>query len=144
MAKLLKTSIAVWPGRDSYLALVRRHPLRPIRTKADDDAAAAMIEELATRGEEALDEGAADYLESLSLLVDAYDQKHRPIPEDRRTPLQRLKYVMRESGMTTAGLGRLLGNRGLASLIVHGKRGLSKAHIRKLAAHFRLDAGYFL
>ena len=33
---------------------------------------------------------------------------------------------------------------GLASLIVHGKRELSKTHIRRLARHFKLDPGYFL
>jgi antitoxin component HigA of HigAB toxin-antitoxin module len=49
-----------------------------------------------------------------------------------------------ESGTSTAALGRLLGNSGLASQIVLGRRELSKAHIRTLSRHFKLDAGYFL
>jgi antitoxin component HigA of HigAB toxin-antitoxin module len=32
----------------------------------------------------------------------------------------------------------------LISLMLAGKRQLTTAHIRKLATHFRLDAGYFL
>ena len=41
--------------------------------------------------------------------------------------------------MKAADLGRLLGNRGLASLILHGRRTLSKTHIRILADHFQVD-----
>ena len=41
-------------------------------------------------------------------------------------------------------LGRLLGNRPLGSLILNGKRELSKAHIRKLAEHFAVDPGALL
>jgi antitoxin component HigA of HigAB toxin-antitoxin module len=51
---------------------------------------------------------------------------------------------MEESGTTTADLGRLLGNSGLASQIMLGRRELSKSHIRTLSQHFKLDAGYFL
>ena len=36
------------------------------------------------------------------------------------------------------------GSSGLASLILQGKRQLSKAHIRKLAEHFRVSPALFL
>jgi HTH-type transcriptional regulator/antitoxin HigA len=55
-----------------------------------------------------------------------------------------LKYLMQESGMTQADLARLLGNRAVASLILSGKRELSKTHIRKLAGHFRVSPALFL
>ena len=45
--------------------------------------------------------------------------------------------------MKPADLGRLLGNRSLASLILHGKRGLSKTHIRILADRFKVEPGLF-
>jgi antitoxin component HigA of HigAB toxin-antitoxin module len=51
---------------------------------------------------------------------------------------------MAESGTTTADLGRLLGNSGLASQIVLGQRELSKTHIRLMSRHFKLNADYFL
>jgi antitoxin component HigA of HigAB toxin-antitoxin module len=41
-------------------------------------------------------------------------------------------------------LGELVGGRAQASLILNGKRELSKANIRALSDHFGLDAGYFL
>ena len=127
-----------------YMELFRSFPLRPIRNDDDYRRASKVLDDLVVRGEDALSNDELDYLETLEMLIAAHDEAHVQIALERRTPLQRLKYLMKESGMTTADLGRLLGNRGLASLIVSGKRQLSKTHIRKLGEHFRLDPGYFL
>ncbi|MEX0610865.1 MAG: hypothetical protein WD229_01985 [Pirellulales bacterium] len=117
--------------------------MRPIRTKRDYAAATKMMEKLAIRGEDDLNEDELDYLDVLTNLVEAYDDAHYPGP-DEGTPLDRLKALMEESGTSTAELGRLLGNSGLASQIMLGRREVSKTHIRILSQHFKLDAGYFL
>lgn len=88
--------------------------------------------------------GERDYLDTLTLLVAAYDTARFEIRSPRMTPLQRLKYLMDQSGMNSSALGRLLGNRGLASLILNGHRQLSKSHIRILSDHFKVDPGMFL
>jgi HTH-type transcriptional regulator/antitoxin HigA len=128
---------------DRFLELVRQFPLRPIRTKRDYVAAAKVMERLAIRGEDDLNRDELDYLDVLTDLVEAYDTAHYPEP-DEGTTLDRLKALMKESGSSTADLGRLLGNSGLASQILLGRRELSKNHIRVLSRHFKLDAGYFL
>jgi HTH-type transcriptional regulator/antitoxin HigA len=128
---------------DRYLALVRQFPLRPIRTKRDYAIATKVMEKLAVRGEDHLNADELDYLEVLTDLVEAYDNARCAAPKPG-TPLERLKHLMEEAGMSTADLGRLLGNSGLASQILHGRRQLSKTHIRILSQHFKLDAGYFL
>ncbi|MCX7046640.1 MAG: hypothetical protein NTX50_14285 [Candidatus Sumerlaeota bacterium] len=46
--------------------------------------------------------------------------------------------------MTIAQLGRLLGHRELGSMLLNGKRSLSKAHIQKLCAHFSVSPALFL
>jgi antitoxin component HigA of HigAB toxin-antitoxin module len=84
-----------------------------------------------------------DYLDVLSDLVQKYEDAHSPVRRRSSTPLERLQYLAEQAGMTASDLGRLLGNRGLGSLILRGRRQLSKTHIRILAEHFRLDAGYF-
>jgi len=127
-----------------YLALVREHPLRPIHDDADYDAAAAMLDRLAVKPEESLTPGERDYLDTLTLLVEAYDAVHYKVPKRAMSGLEALKYVMAESGMTQGQLGELLGNRALASLILNGHRSLSKTHIRMLAEHFRVEPGLFL
>jgi HTH-type transcriptional regulator/antitoxin HigA len=128
---------------DRYLGLVRQFPPRPIRAKRDYLAATKLIEELAVRGEEDLNDDELDYLDVLTDLVEAYDSTHYPEP-DEGTPLERLRALMEESGISTAELGRLLGNSGLASQIMLGRRQLSKSHIRILSRHFKLSADYFL
>ena len=128
---------------DRYLSLVREFPLRPIRTKRDYAMACKMLDKLAVRGEEVLNSDELDYLDVLSDLVEAYDFRVHP-PLHDGTPRERLAALLQETGMSTADLGRLLGNSGLASQIVLGRRELSKTHIRLLGRHFRLDASYFL
>jgi antitoxin component HigA of HigAB toxin-antitoxin module len=46
--------------------------------------------------------------------------------------------------MSSADLAKVLGNKTAASLILNGKRELSKAHIRSVAARFKVDPGLFL
>jgi HTH-type transcriptional regulator/antitoxin HigA len=84
-----------------------------------------------------------DYLAILSELILQYDREHDR-PRRRGTPRQRLKYLVQQAGLSASDLGRLVGNRGMGSLLLNGKRGLSKAHIRILAGHFKVRADYFL
>src|SRR5262249_13986709 len=94
--------------------------------------------------EGSLDPGEQDYFDTLTLLVEAYDEEHHQVATQQLDSLAMLKYLMEENGMRPADLGRLLGNRGLASLILHGRRQLSKTHIRKLAQHFKVSPSLFL
>ena len=127
-----------------YLELVRRFPLRPIRNEEGYDAAVEILDGLATRAEDELTPGERDYLDALTRFVEDYDERNYPVTADRRTPLARLKSLMETAGLTPAALGDILCSRPAASMVLGGKRELSKAQIRKLAAHFKMDAGYFL
>ncbi len=60
-------------------------------------------------------------------------------------PVERPRCLMGKAGMRTVDRARLPGgHRGLATLILHGRRHLSNAPIRTLAAHFKVDAGLSL
>jgi HTH-type transcriptional regulator / antitoxin HigA len=126
------------------MKLVREFPLRMIRTAREYASAAEMIDRLAVQPEGSLTAGEQDYLDALTLLVAAYDEEHFELAARKVRPIDFLKYLMNERGMNTADLGRLLGNRGLASLILNEKRELSKTHIRVLADHFNVEPGLFL
>jgi HTH-type transcriptional regulator/antitoxin HigA len=128
----------------AYLALIGAFPLRPLRSDRDYDAAVLVLDTLAVRPEGSLEPGEQDYLDTLTMLVEAYDREHYEMAATPGEPLTMLKYLMSESGMTQSGLGRLLGNRALASLILNGHRQLSKSHIRKLANHFKVSPALFL
>jgi len=128
----------------TYLALIDQMPLRPLRSERDYDRAAVVLDRLAIRQEGSLDQGEQDYLDTLTMLVEAFDRERHRLAAKKLDPLAAIKYLMEESGMTQASLGRLLGSRAMASLILNGHRGLSKGHIRKLAGHFKVSAELFL
>jgi hypothetical protein len=62
-----------------------------------------------------------DYLAILSEMILHYDREHDQ-PRKRGTPHQRLRYLVKEAGMSASDLGRLLGNRGMGSVYLTGKR----------------------
>jgi HTH-type transcriptional regulator/antitoxin HigA len=123
-----------------YAGLVRLLPPRPIHDKVDLANATEILDAMAGHD---LTPDQEDYLDVLSDLVRKYEDEHSPVRRRGSTPLERLQYLVKQAGMTASDLGRLLGNRGLGSLVLRGRRQLSKTHIRTLAEHFRLDPGYF-
>jgi len=138
-------TIAVTQPSPRYLKLVRKFPLRVIGSEAQYDAAIAIIQRLAVRGEEGLDVGEADYLYALTSLVETYENEHYPIGPDGLRPHERLKWLAEESGLSQAKLAKLLGvSQPLVSLILLGKRELTVAHIQRLSEYFHINPRYFM
>ncbi|HWE97698.1 MAG TPA: hypothetical protein VG269_27330 [Tepidisphaeraceae bacterium] len=133
-----KTDFADFPA--DYASLVAMFPPRPIHDSIDYANTMELV--MAMAGHE-LTRDQDDYLTILSEMILHYDRGHDE-PRRRGTPHQRLQYLVKEAGLSASDLGRLLGNRGMGSLYLSGKRGLSKANIRKLAEHFKVRADYFL
>ena len=123
-----------------YAGLVRMLPPRPIHDKVDLANATEILDAMAGHDLTADQE---DYLDVLSDLVHKYEAAQEAALRAESTPVERLRFVVEQAGMSASDLGRLLGNRGLGSLVLRGQRQLSKTHIRILADHFRLDPGYF-
>ena len=75
---------------------------------------------------------------------DAYD-KAKPVRWPKIKGLDVLKHLMAEHGMNGADLSRILGgSRNLGAMILRGDRNLTLAHIRKLAAHFKVSPELFI
>jgi HTH-type transcriptional regulator/antitoxin HigA len=134
---------------DDYLELIRRFPLRPIRNAADYEAAARILAGLVGRADAGLTPGESDYADVLGRLVEDYDKQHSSILKDFAagrgpSPIEMLKYLMEEHGMNTIALGKLVGGSGQASMILNGKRELSKANIRTLAGRFNVSPAVFI
>ena len=127
-----------------YQGLVRLLAPRPIHDRID----AAHVEEIvmAMAGfEEQMTADQQDYLELLTDLLYRYQQIHDPFPPRASAPLERLKYIMETSGTTAKDLERLLGcSQTMVSLILNGKRDLSKRNVVVLAQRFGVEPGYFL
>lgn len=123
-----------------YAGLVALHMPRAVHDDVDYRNAMEMVDALTRLPDPNQDQ--LDYLETLGLLVEAYEAARHPIvPAD---PLDVLKHLMEENDMNVSDLGRLLGERSLGSKILSGERELSKAHIRTLARRFNVGADLFL
>jgi HTH-type transcriptional regulator/antitoxin HigA len=125
----------------TYAGLVSMLPPRPLHDAVDYDNAMEMIDRLAGFD---LNADQEDYLDALATFVEGYERRHYPLDESPMTPVEALKFLMAEHGMTASDLGRLLANRTLGSAILSGRRRLSKAHIKTLAEHFKVEPGLFL
>jgi HTH-type transcriptional regulator / antitoxin HigA len=141
----MSATLSKFAPADSYVKLVREFPLRPIRTGAEYKAATAVMERLAIRGEESLDSGERDYLDGLDEFISSYDQKALIGRPRRGTPRQRLRSLMDDTGTTPQDMQKILRcGHSLVSLVLNGKRELSKDNVRALAKHFGLSTDYFL
>lgn len=125
----------------TYGALVALLPPRPVHDAVDLANATEMIDRLAGFD---LNADQEDYLEALSTFVEAYEAIRFPMGDSEISPLEALKALLDDHGMTASDLGRLLGNRTLGAAILAGRRNLSRTHIKTLAEHFKVEAGLFL
>jgi HTH-type transcriptional regulator / antitoxin HigA len=130
---------------DDYLELVKQFPLRPLRSDGEYDRAIEIHRELISRADSpGLSTGETDYADALTRFIGDYENQHYPRGA-KPTPIELLKFLMEENSMNTSDLGVLLGSgRGQASMILNGKRELSKANIRTLGERFKLNPGLFL
>jgi len=105
--------------------------LKPIRTKADYQAALVVIERLwgARAGTPQ-----GDRLDILATLVDAYENEHYPM--DPPDPIEAIKFRMEQQGLDRKDLADILGSRARVAEVLNRRRGLSINMIRRL--HERL------
>ena len=109
--------------------------LRLIRTKRDYQAALKATEAMwdAPDGSPA-----ADALEVLVLLIEAYEREHFPINDP--DPIDFLHYVMEFRALTRKDLEPYIGSRARVAEVLNRVRPLTLEMIRKLAAGLKLPA----
>src|SRR5438552_3181799 len=103
--------------------------LKPIKTKREYEAALERCYVLMQKDVKA-NSKIADELEVLSLLVEAYEKKHYPVPPAH--PVEAIKFRLEQSGMEEKELNKILGGRSRKSEILSGRRKLSLNMIRAL------------
>ncbi|MFL5241726.1 MAG: type II toxin-antitoxin system HigA family antitoxin [Gemmataceae bacterium] len=127
--------------RSAYLHLIRRFPLRPLRSRAELDEAVAVLDSLVDRMP--LQPQEQDYLRVLGELVRKYEEEHLPIP--RGTDSEILRFLMEANGLNQSRLAREIGLPiSVLSDMLRGKRRLTRAHIGKLVKRFKLQPHAFV
>jgi HTH-type transcriptional regulator/antitoxin HigA len=122
--------------------LVRLYPPQAIHDEVGYGNTQEMIDRLTSLPK--LTAGQSEYLETLTILFEAYENEHERIDTSHLSPLEMLRFLLEANGMSGSDLGRLLGNRKLGPKILNGSRQLRKTHIRTVADRFKVDAGLFL
>ncbi len=117
---------------------------RPLRSEQSDrglERAIARLEELDQR-DERLSPEERELAELYTSLIEAYEDQRYPVP--RAAPHEFLRALLEDRGLSQADIAPLLGGRGHASEILSGKRSISKAQAKNLAAHFGLSVEVFI
>jgi HTH-type transcriptional regulator/antitoxin HigA len=125
----------------AYLQLIRRFPLRPIRSVEELDRAIAVVDSLVARMEQ-LTADERDYLEVLADLVEKFEAE--TYPEPKVPPHVMLAELIEIRGTTQTEVARETRiSQSVMSEIVSGKRPMGRKTIETLARYFRVDPGLF-
>lgn len=115
-----------------------------IRTEKDYERMIADVQPLMTDAAKHPDKPLSELLQIKINLIEHYESQHHFIETSDLDPIDVLKELMDEHGMSASDLGRFLGDRSLGSRILSGKRGLSRRHIRILSEHFGVSPALFI
>lgn len=126
---------------ETYAELVGLLMPRPLHDDLDYRNALAVLDAMA--GFE-MNDDQEDYFEAIATFVEKYEAEHHAINDQNLTPMELIRSLMDEHGMSESDFGRLLGDRSLGHRILSGERELSKTHIRILAEHFKLNPAALL
>jgi HTH-type transcriptional regulator/antitoxin HigA len=109
--------------------------LKPIKTRADYEAAVAAMKRLWGAKSGTPD---GDRLDILATLVDTYEALHFPM--DPPDPIEAIKFRMEQQGLTRKDLEEILGTRTRVAEVLNRRRGLSINMIRRLHEKLGISA----
>ncbi len=116
-------------------------PFLAIRTEREYDAAVerlgALVDEI---GDNAKDPRYR-LIETLSVLIEAYDRGHHSLPD--ASGIEVLRFLMEEHDLTQKDVPEI-GSQGVVSEVLRGHRHLNVRQILALAARFGVDPGAFI
>ena len=113
--------------------------IKPIRSEVELNAALGEL-----RGLFSFAPGTPEYdrAEVLEILIEDYEDKVYPIEDP--DPIEVIKYVMAENGLNQSELGKIIGDRAKASLIINRKRALSLSMIRRLNTELKIPVNLLI
>jgi HTH-type transcriptional regulator/antitoxin HigA len=118
-----------------------REPFLAIRTEREYDAAVERLNSLVNEVGDSPKDPRYRLIETLSVLIEAYDREHHSLPE--ASSIEVIRFLMEEHGLTQKDLPEI-GSQGVVSEVLAGRRALNVRQIQGLAARFGVDPGAFL
>jgi len=109
--------------------------IKPIKTEHDYNVALERVNFLFDAKPDTIE---GDELDILVTLIEKYEQIHYPIPEP--DPIEAIKFMMEQNGLTDADLGIILNSRSRVSELFNRKRALTIKQIRVLNERLHIPA----
>src|SRR4051794_31739853 len=103
-------SVTLTVDRKKYVRLANRIVIKAIESEAEYDRMVAAVQHLMDKGEVRLSAEESALLETMAILIQAYDDRHHslsPLP-----PYEMLRYLMETSGRTAKDLLPIFATRG--------------------------------
>jgi len=116
-------------------------PFQAIRTEPEYEKAVELLNTLVDEVGAHVKDPRYRSIETLSVLVEAYDREHYQLPE--ASGVEVIKFLMEQHGLTQGNLPEI-GTQSVVSEILAGHRQLNVRQIRALAARFGVDPGAFI
>jgi HTH-type transcriptional regulator/antitoxin HigA len=80
-------------------------------------------------------------IELISLLIDHYETVHYPLPEAE--PVEVLRFLLEQNGLRQRDIAPELGSESIVSLVLSGKRQLTREAIARLSRRFNVSPAVF-
>jgi HTH-type transcriptional regulator/antitoxin HigA len=133
----IMNSLAVSPA---YSALLVKFPPRVIRSEEQNEGYIQALYEL-EQNQNSWTPEEAELADLLTLLIENYEEKHYQLPKS--SPLEMLQFLMDQHGLKQKDLIDVFGTPSIVSEVLNSKRELSKEHIRRLSARFKVSPELF-
>ena len=130
-----RTAIRALQGPESL------EPFLAIRTEREYDAAVERLNALVDEVGDNSKDPRYRLIETLSVLIEAFDREHHSLPE--ASGIEVLRFLMDQHGLTQKDLPEV-GSQGVVSEVIRGRRRLNVRQIQALAARFGVDPGVFI
>lgn len=114
--------------------------LLAIRNRREYDEAVARLNDLVDEVGDHPRDPRYRFIDTLSVLIEAYDEEHHKIPDASGVEL--LKFLIEQHGLSQKDLPEV-GSQGVVSEILRGKRELNVRQLETLSRRFHLPAGAF-
>ena len=114
-------------------------PPQPITGK-DNDRLTAILLDLDERDILTAEEKA--FAELLAIIIEDFERKHYALPAV--APNESLKALMADRGLRHKDVAPIVGNKGLTTEILSGRRKISIALAKRLAQHFNVPLDLFV
>lgn len=114
-----------------------------IDSGAEYDRLEAVFNDLMNKGEDNFSPEEMRLFELLANLLEDYERKTLP-PLEQSSPLDTLKFLMRENNLKQKDLVDDFGSQSVASAVLSGKRAISKGAAKKLGERFSVPADIFI